>query len=149
MPISSSVVASSASSSVVPRTITELDLVRIRKRLSQPGALPESERAEFEDLLDNAEVVSSYAVPPEVVTMRSEVRIVGPVGCEERTVTLCYPEAADPAAGRVSVLSAMGMHLLGLSPGQTAHWTAPDGRELTAEVRAIVFQPEDSGDFLG
>lgn len=50
-----------------------------------------------------------------------------------REVTLTYPDRADIAAGRVSVLTPIGAALVGLSNGQTINWQAPAGdwRPLT------------------
>jgi regulator of nucleoside diphosphate kinase len=50
-----------------------------------------------------------------------------------REVILTYPDRADIAAGRVSVLTPIGAALIGLSNGQTINWQAPAGdwRPLT------------------
>jgi len=37
--------------------------------------------------------------------------------------------------------------LLGLRVGDAAAWTGPDGHAETARVKALLFQPEASGDF--
>jgi regulator of nucleoside diphosphate kinase len=47
----------------------------------------------------------------------------------------------------VSVLSPIGLSLLGQQVGATARWESPDGTERMAEVEAILFQPEASGDY--
>jgi regulator of nucleoside diphosphate kinase len=50
-----------------------------------------------------------------------------------RTVTLVYPDEADLAAGKISVLSPVGAALIGLSVGQSIEWQSPAGglRSLT------------------
>ena len=63
-------------------------------------------------------------------------------------IALCYPDDAEPASGFVSVLSPMGLALLGLTLGQTAHWRSPTGAPMTAQVETILFQPEASGDYV-
>jgi regulator of nucleoside diphosphate kinase len=65
----------------------------------------------------------------------------------EYSLTLCYPADADPAAGRVSVLSPVGASLLGLRVGEVARWQGPAGDTHAAEVVALLFQPEASGDY--
>jgi regulator of nucleoside diphosphate kinase len=65
-----------------------------------------------------------------------------------RTITLCYPVDADATQGRVSVMSPLGMALIGLPRGAIASWQCPDGDTRVAEVHEIVYQPEASGDFL-
>ena len=62
-------------------------------------------------------------------------------------LTLCYPDDAEPQFGFVSVLSPIGLSLLGHEVGATVSWQSPDGTERMAEVDAILFQPEASGDY--
>ena len=64
-----------------------------------------------------------------------------------RKLTLCYPQDAEPQFGFVSVLSPIGLGLLGQQVGATVGWESPDGTERMAEVDAILFQPEASGDY--
>ena len=65
----------------------------------------------------------------------------------KRKLTLCYPQDAEPRFGLVSVLSPIGLSLLGQPVGATVRWQSPDGSERTADVEAIVYQPEASGDY--
>lgn len=127
------------------RVLTELDHVRIGKLLKHPGM---AFAAALEAVLDNAELISSYDVPPQLVTMNSRVLIADALLGEERTLTLCYPPEADPNTGFVSVLSPVGTALLGLTEGQTAHWAAPHGAQACATILKVIFQPEESGDYL-
>jgi regulator of nucleoside diphosphate kinase len=137
--------ATSPQSPQSPRVLTELDHVRIGKLLRHPGM---SFAAELESVLDNARLVSSYDVPPGLVTMNSRVLIADGVLGEERTLTLCYPPDSNPNTGFVSVLSPVGSALLGLVEGQTAYWNAPGGEQASAKVLKVVFQPEENGDYL-
>lgn len=134
------------------RLLTELDHIRISKLLQRPGASPQTqtqaEVAKVDDLIHNAELISSYQVPANVVTMYSQVLIADGQTGEQRRLTLCYPHDADPAAGFVSVLSPVGAGLLGLKKGRVARWSTPDGGTATAKIVEILFQPEESGDYL-
>ncbi|MDO9361141.1 MAG: GreA/GreB family elongation factor [Polaromonas sp.] len=134
-------------SSQPTRLLTELDHVRICKLLQRPGGLPDAQ-ADVEDLIHNAELISSYQVPPNVVTMYSQVVIADGQTGEQHKLTLCYPHDADVAAGFVSVLSPAGAGLLGLKKGRVARWRTPDGSTATAKIVDILFQPEQSGDYL-
>ncbi len=127
------------------RVLTELDHVRISKLLKHPGM---EFAAELASVIDSAELVSSYDVPPHLVTMNSRVLIADEMLGEERTLTLCYPPDTDPNTGFVSVLSPVGTALLGLAEGQTARWSAPGGEPALAKILKVVFQPEESGDYL-
>ena len=48
---------------------------------------------------------------------------------------------------RTRVLWPMGWSVLGLPVGAQAQWSTPDGGRRAAEIRAILFQPEASGDY--
>lgn len=43
-------------------------------------------------------------------------------------MTLVLPGEADIAAGKVSVMTPIGIALIGLSAGRSMNWTARDGR---------------------
>lgn len=124
------------------RQLTALDFARLRK-VSGFGAPPE-----LDELLDEAEVIDSRQVPPDVVTMYAQVEIEDRGTRRRRTLVVCYPADAQPAEGYISVLSPVGLALLGLQVGAVARWQAPGGSENAAKVAAILFQPEASGDYV-
>ena len=123
------------------RLLTELDRTRIcrlpGRRLTPP----------LMDLLDTAEVLDARDIPADTVTMFSQVEIENLHDGQRRTLTLCYPDHAEPHAGFISVLSPVGCALLGLRVGAIARWQLPGGESGAARVRAILFQPEASGDY--
>ena len=80
--------------------------------------------------------------------MNSRVLIADGETHDERTLTLCYPPDTDPDKGFVSVLSPIGTGLLGLVEGQLAQWVTPGGSKGTAKIIKVIFQPEDSGEYL-
>lgn len=123
------------------RVVTELDFVRLTKL--ETSRMPD----ELSDALELAEQVPSPSVPADVVTMYSQIQILEDGASQPRTLTLCYPEDAEPAQGFISVLSPVGGSLLGLRVGAQARWSTPQGGERTAQVLAILFQPEASGDY--
>lgn len=129
------------------RLLTELDHIRISKLIQRPGVAPDEE-AEVDDLIHSAELISSYKVPANVVTMYSQVLIADGQTGAQRKLTLCYPRDADVAAGFVSVLSPVGSSLLGLKKGRVARWRMRDGATARATIVDILFQPEESGDYL-
>ncbi|MDP3169501.1 MAG: GreA/GreB family elongation factor [Polaromonas sp.] len=129
------------------RLLTELDHIRITKLLQRPGPSPDT-LDQVEDLIHSAELVSSYEVPANVVTMYSQVLIADGQTGQQRKLTVCYPHDADTEAGFVSVLSPVGAGLLGLKKGRLARWKTPDGATATAKIVDILFQPEESGDYL-
>ena len=123
------------------RTLTDLDFARLSKLLK--SRLPHS----LDSLLATAEVTSSRAIDKNIVTMYSTVELVDVVTRRRQALTVCYPGDAEPAAGFISVLSPVGMSLLGARVGDIARWRTPNGDECAAEVVAILFQPEATGDY--
>jgi regulator of nucleoside diphosphate kinase len=133
----------------IERTLTELDHVRLSNLLRR-GAHSDGPVAHawpVEDVLDACAIVPSRNVSPDVVTMYSQVLLEDLQTGQRHTLTVCYPADAEPAAGFVSVLSPMGGGLLGLSVGSVARWETPAGDHKAAEIVAILFQPESSGDY--
>ncbi len=125
----------------IERTLTELDVARLKKL--RGGQLPDdlAENVEFSDQ------VASQDIPSNVVTMYSQVEIRDLRTQAQQKLTICYPQDAEPSKGFISVLSPVGASLLGLQVGAVAHWQSPGGEEASAEVLAILFQPEASGDY--
>jgi regulator of nucleoside diphosphate kinase len=123
------------------RTLTELDFSRLRK-LASGNLAPE-----LADLLSAADVLHSREVPADTVTMYSQVELQDLHARRRQKLTICYPDDAEPSAGFISVLSPVGRSLLGLQVGAVARWQTPSGEEGAAEVVAILFQPEASGDY--
>lgn len=137
---------------LVERTLTELDHVRLSNllRRARRGDASAPHWRTIEDVLDVASLVPSREVAPDVVTMHAQVLLQDLQTGQRSTLSLCYPEQADPAAQRVSVLSPIGSALLGLRVGQVARWSGPSGTsggEKAAEIVAVLFQPESSGDY--
>jgi regulator of nucleoside diphosphate kinase len=100
---------------------------------------------ELQQELERAIVVSSEAVPRDVVTMNSRVLYVDETTGERRLVQIVYPEEADAGAGKVSVLAPVGAALLGLSVGQAIEWDFPDGSTRRLRVEDVSYQPESAG----
>jgi regulator of nucleoside diphosphate kinase len=98
--------------------------------------------AELQSELERAIVVSSEAVPPDVVTMNSRVVYSDETSGVQRVVTIVFPGDADAADGKVSVFSPIGTALLGLSVGQAIDWDFPDGSRRRLRVDELVHQPE-------
>jgi regulator of nucleoside diphosphate kinase len=113
--------------------ITDLDLARLGHLADDPTLAPE---------LDRADIVPFRTVPPNVVTMNSRVVFKDETMGEFRTVTIVYPQDADPSDGKISVMAPVGSALLGLSVGQSIEWCFPDGRPRTLRVVELLYQPE-------
>lgn len=129
------------------RVLTELDHVRLATLSSRGSRARLRSSPGIDAVLDDARVVPSRRVAPDIVTMYSQVLLRFADGGMKRELTLCYPQDAEPQFGFVSVLSPVGLSLLGQQVGATVRWKSPVGIERMAEVEAILFQPEASGDY--
>ncbi|WP_164021776.1 nucleoside diphosphate kinase regulator [Pyxidicoccus trucidator] len=128
--------------------VTEIDLERLQRVLDLHGETSRAEHTEaLEWKLSKAQVTSSEAVSPGVVTMNSTVLFEDEGKGEFQEVTLCYPKDALSAPGRVSVLAPVGIALLGLSPGQRVELDVPGGHKRRLRVVAVPYQPEAAGHF--
>ena len=124
--------------------VTDTDLERLMSVVDQNDT---SASAALEAELQRATVVKPGVVPPDVVTMDSEVVYEDIDTRTQRQVRLVYPKDADASRGRVSVLAPIGSALLGLRVGQSIEWVVPNGRKRIRVVE-IRYQPEASGDTM-
>lgn len=125
-----------------PRRLTELDHVRL-VRLT--GEHPQDA---LSDLLDAAHIVPSADIDPDVVTMYSQVLVTAPETGEQRQLTVCYPDDAEPKQGFISVLSPVGAAMLGQRVGALVTSLTPGGQSRLLHINAILFQPEATGDYV-
>jgi regulator of nucleoside diphosphate kinase len=97
--------------------------------------------------LARATVVAPERVPRSIATMNSRVRYRDNETGEVFTVSLVYPDEEDSLLGRVSVLSATGAALLGLSEGRSIEWTTIGTHRRNLTLLSVLFQPEAAGRF--
>lgn len=85
--------------------------------------------------IERAQLIDDGEPRPGLVRMGSRVAFRDDISGQERAVTLVYPEDADVAAGKISVLTPVGAALIGLSVGQSIEWHTPNGgtRSLTVQ----------------
>ncbi len=118
--------------------ITDADAQKLRMLLE--GADPSSERDRIqwqalEEELERARIVPVAEMPPDVVTMRSRVRIVDMRTGEQLVYQLVYPHEANYATQKISILAPIGMAVLGCAAGTEIEWQVPSGiRRLRIEA---------------
>jgi regulator of nucleoside diphosphate kinase len=101
---------------------------------------------ELQTELNRAEVVSQGEVPEDVITMNSTFTFRDLDTQELETYTLVYPDRADIANQKLSVLAPIGTAILGYRVGDELRWRVPAGwRRL--KVEQVLFQPERAGAF--
>lgn len=111
-----------------PLYITRDDHRRLRQLLNavlRPGAAAAFEKLRGE--LDRATILDPAAVPPDVVTIGAGVQIEDLGTGEIEEYTLTFPDRANIAEGRLSILTPVGTALLGYRAGAIVAWPTPGG----------------------
>ncbi len=124
--------------------LSSLDLDRLDQLLSRLPATDPA-RLSLEQELERGTVVEPEAMPANVVTMNSKVKIRLTKTGDESSLTLVYPKDLDASGEKVSVLAPVGSALLGLSEGDEIHWPMPSGEVQPIQVLQLLYQPERAG----
>lgn len=96
--------------------------------------------------LSSARMLQADQIENEIVTMNSRVRLKDLQGEREAELTITYPQDADPKERKVSVLSEIGMALLGRKEKEIVNWKVPTGMGAF-EILEVTYQPEAAGHF--
>lgn len=130
--------------------ITDRDMERLRELLRVTNDPYGKERPYLETLrgeLDRAKIVSSDLIDADVVTMNSRIRVRDRANGRSTTLTLVFPERADPESDRISVIAPLGAALLGYRVGDRVSFRVPAGPRA-CEILEVLYQPEAAGDPL-
>jgi regulator of nucleoside diphosphate kinase len=102
----------------------------------------------LEACIRKARLLDPSEVPPDLVTMNSQILLRDVENAREFVFTLAFPSRANAKKGRISILTPLGSVLLGARKGQRL--TCPiDNTVSTVVVESILHQPEASGDYRG
>lgn len=82
------------------------------------------------DELGRARVVAPAMMPENVVGIGRRVTYRDEATGQVKTVTLVYPEAADITRQRISVMTPIGVALLGLAEGAVFYWDTRDNLSI-------------------
>jgi regulator of nucleoside diphosphate kinase len=127
--------------------ITDYDLTRLRELLQVGISFAERDRQSLETLqeeLDRAHIVEPTAIPHDVVTMNSQVRLTDLETNEAQVYTLVFPSQANLEQRKLSVLAPIGTAILGYRVGDTVEWRVPAGIKKL-RIEEILYQPEAAG----
>ncbi len=98
----------------------------------------------FEEI-GRARIVTPAKMPSDVVSVGSTVTYRDESTGLEKSVTLVYPEDADIARQRVSVMTPIGVALLGLAEGAAFYWDTRDNqRRMLSVIKVEQTQPSDT-----
>jgi regulator of nucleoside diphosphate kinase len=86
--------------------------------------------------LGRAEIFADGDATRRVVRMGSTLEYATDTG-DRRAVTLVFPGEEDISAGRISILTPVGIALIGLSVGDTIAWRTLGGRTRQLTVKRL------------
>lgn len=121
--------------------IAESDYFRLIKTLRQEhvrGGVHRKLCARLRYLLSRADHLPLRLVPDDMITMNTRFLLFSRSG-KRFVLTLVYPEDADKTKGNISVISHLGISLLGRRAGERI--------AESLRVGAVVYQPESRNDF--
>jgi len=126
--------------------LTRFDLKRLQELIAVARNLDaeiyESKLKLLAQALQQATIVSSENIPPDVVTMNSRVLLEDAQQSYRFVATLTFPGDCGKAAENVSILSPLGAALLGYAENNRIELA---GRTL--RINKILYQPEASGNY--
>jgi len=123
--------------------ITDDDCERLRRLIAGRRGVYSIDQEYLDVLeqeLDRAEVVEPGAIPRDVVTMNSKVRLKDLDSGETREYRLIFP-AENRTDDSVSVLAPIGTAMLGYRVGDVIQWQVPKGTRRL-KVMQVIEQPE-------
>ena len=100
----------------------------------------------LEEELEEAEIIASEDVTPDVVTMRSKVKLKDLDTGEENVYSIVFPNEANFDEGKISILAPLATALLGYKRGDTVEVEAV-ARRRRLKIEDILYQPESAGDY--
>jgi regulator of nucleoside diphosphate kinase len=100
-------------------------------------ALESAAAAALADLLVEARLVPHEELPFDRVAMNSKVTYREEPGGARRSLILVHPIDADPARGRISVLSPIGLALLGRDEGSVVTVEFPGAKVLAVRILEV------------
>lgn len=96
--------------------------------------------------LNDAKMLKQEDIASNVITMNSRVKLKDLTSKREAEITITYPQDAEPRERRVSILSEIGLALLGRKENELVSWRIPNGLGRF-EISKITYQPEAVGDY--
>lgn len=111
--------------------VSEKDARRIKALIDLAPRVDERTKgylAYLEQELNRANIVAESELPQNVITLNSEVELEDLSDGELMTYTLVFPEEADPASGKISILAPLGTGMLGYQAGDDFEWETPGGK---------------------
>lgn len=111
-------------------TLSTFDHLGLQRRIDQILSVQPQHRARWQPVIDElqrADLLPAELVPADVVRVGSTFTVRDLDTGEDDTFTLAWPEHADIARGKLSVLAPLGVALIGFAAGDEVTWRMPGG----------------------
>lgn len=129
--------------------INSLDFARIKKSISDARFFNSINKVEAERLireLESATIVEPEAIPSNVVTMNSIVKMSFLNNNLQVQFQIVYPDQANVKENKISIFSPIATALIGYKVNDEIEWIVPAG--LTKiRIDEIIYQPEAAGHY--
>lgn len=132
-----------------PLLLSAVDYARLEPLIRDgvmSGSVPGDLLNALKSRIDKARVLDPTDMPRDVVTMNSSVRVRDLDTEEIEAYTLVYPAFADAAKGFLSIVTPVGIALLGARQGETVECVSSPS-PMRFHVEKVEFQPEGAGQY--
>ena len=126
-------------------TVNDFDRLSGLPGVPNASRLPETVRS-LRQTLEYAKKTSPEDIQEGIVTMNSRVLVREVNLNRESEITLVYPHDAAHGSRRISVLSPIGLALLGRREKDVVSWKVPSGTG-SFEIVKVTYQPEAAGHY--
>lgn len=129
--------------------INRLDYARIKKCINDAKQFKSINNTEAEKLmkeLDSAKIVEPEAIPSNVVTMNSIVKLSFLNNKKQVQFQIVYPNQANLKENKISIFSPIATALIGYKVADEIEWIVPAGL-TNIRIDEIIYQPEAAGDY--
>ena len=129
--------------------VNRLDYARIKKCINDARNFQSISKTDAQKLLielESAEIVEPQAIPSNVVTMNSIVKLSFLNSNKQIQFQIVYPDQANFKEHKISIFSPIATALIGYKVGDEIEWIVPAGLSQL-KIDEIVYQPEAAGDF--
>lgn len=121
-----------------PRIVISEESLERLERLAEGAYQRNSALADrLLDELGRAKIVPARKLPGNVVTIGRQVTYRDETTGEETTVIPVYPDQADIARGRISILTPIGVALIGLAEDASLPWQTRSGETRILKVLSV------------
>lgn len=129
--------------------ISKLDCQRLKERVRLAKTDPAISSKQLINLsrkMEDATLLDPAEIPPDVVTMNSQVNLEYLGVQKAMDIRIVYPEQANTGRHWISVFAPLATSILGGKTGDIISILMPS-RTLEVRIGRILFQPEAAGDY--